>query len=500
MTLNELLFGAGKSSQSSLSVTVTLRNLFQEAAVLAGALAFLHDGLELQGEGIVGCCHMDLKPDNIFIFTEPNCPVGIWKMADFGISAIMNTIATKRKRLAGPYVASEICEQSEIIGRTSDIWPYGCIFVELIASRMTGDSHVETLQHKRSMEADGVTAAVNDYFYRKPEGLNPSIRDWLDRSEKFIVTNERNAMAICKPLLEMMLNVEPARPKARMVRHELRKATKLLEIDVNYNTGTATSNAPSTLKKQITPERNTAVIEKGFLPFREFIRSAGHMPPASRDLLNKIKSWIQEDDNGKNLLWEIPYGDDSLQAKPSIIKGMNQAATNSKVFMAYHKCGAGTGSDLTTRKMICLNNLVISLVFQLYSELEKDEDYENPRTQTKIDSMSHEPTTESTLNGIKVLGNLWVDVPGSWICVIDGFQNAESRDTTLNVQMVEYFLEVVCQGSRKFSTSSARCKTLFTTHGRSLFLVNTPNVSKIEVIDRAAIGDDRVYLFFLACF
>ncbi|TLS20383.1 uncharacterized protein PpBr36_11203 [Pyricularia pennisetigena] len=41
---------------------------------------------------------MDIKPDNILIFTSPDSPVGTWKLADFGISFVLKRKLKRDKK------------------------------------------------------------------------------------------------------------------------------------------------------------------------------------------------------------------------------------------------------------------------------------------------------------------------------------------------------------------------------------------------------------------
>jgi serine/threonine protein kinase len=80
--LQNFLSGNGKSI-----LTYDFADLVCQTRNIAGALAFLHSGLQLPGR-VVTFYLMDLKPDNILLFPAENDHVGIWKISDFGISTV----------------------------------------------------------------------------------------------------------------------------------------------------------------------------------------------------------------------------------------------------------------------------------------------------------------------------------------------------------------------------------------------------------------------------
>ena len=234
-TLYDLTFQSERKYTPPPFIKITMRNLLVESSALAGALQFLHEGLQFP-DRIAGCCHMDLKPDNIFLHYEQGCPVGRWKIADFGISAIRElkestvqnsgirdrkapqdlkmTIETAMKRGAGPYVAPEVCRGSDKIGRTSDIWSYGCILVDIIASRMMGNASAQALKSTNGLSTSKADATNQQFFFQDP-GLNPRYQAWLedlDKTNELLDVNDRDALPDCQTLLKEMLNVDPDRP------------------------------------------------------------------------------------------------------------------------------------------------------------------------------------------------------------------------------------------------------------------------------------------------
>lgn len=204
------------------------RPLLKQCRALAGALKWLHSGLDIESSSnssTVYCAHMDLKPDNILIQPDGNSIVGKWMISDFGISVVHEnkrtknsnivsvrdwyewyerhsptfTLNTQPKRNSGTYQAPEVkfSEQRQEhpvrpaagqqgVGRKNDIWSYGCIFSEVLAWALGRDGEVENF-HRERMRNRG-----DDYFFDSkflgPQGgpdqqfeVRRSVIDWLNR-------------------------------------------------------------------------------------------------------------------------------------------------------------------------------------------------------------------------------------------------------------------------------------------------------------------------------
>ncbi|CZR55968.1 uncharacterized protein PAC_05856 [Phialocephala subalpina] len=170
-------------------------DLFQEAACLAGALNFLHNGLELRGRKIA-CAHLDFKPDNILVrwtATSQSTSVGQWLIHDFGTSRIKesseepNALApgdfltrfslTKAQRTPSTYQAPEVQDNTErTTGRESDMWSFGCILCVALAFALGGPRFVTDL-------GNATFDGRNDWFYTKVDGVavvKVAISEWLN--------------------------------------------------------------------------------------------------------------------------------------------------------------------------------------------------------------------------------------------------------------------------------------------------------------------------------
>ncbi|PIG80406.1 putative 2-5A-dependent ribonuclease [Aspergillus arachidicola] len=223
---------------------VTVRDLMQEAAHLAGALAFLHQGLDSNPPGL-SCCHMDLKPGNILVFrgdARDFPKVGKWKISDFGISIMSRpertgtTVTefvdsfTQRQRLSpppGPYQSPDGAGH----GLKSDIWSLGCILTRILALGLEGADGMMHLDQLRGTDGDGASPYENDYFHRgSPPVLNPHVQSWLSGLTSGRYNYNQEFLARCQSLILSMLAIShDDRPSARNVQEELHNLVEIAQ-------------------------------------------------------------------------------------------------------------------------------------------------------------------------------------------------------------------------------------------------------------------------------
>ena len=468
----------------------TMRDLLTEAAELAGALEWLHKDIQNTGE-ILACCHMDLKPSNILIFLENGFPVGRWKIADFGISAIrtpkqengksndnqapqdtIETIVTKAKRHPGAYTAPEISDHPDKVGRNSDIWSYGCFLVDVIASKLTGEASLHSLTKERG--ATGEASHSNDYYYRDG-ALNPNVRKWIDalgkaRSEKDHL--ESAALSDCKKLLEDILVVKPHRPRAQDIRKRLINAYKTIPVS---------KGAPDSIMIELdcedeTPQPiNLSAFENSFQATEVArLSSIDHRVIADTMLLSRMKEWILAPEPSALWVNESPTTPTSdIRAVSPICSGLFHAARSEEIFVIFYLCKRETGGyAATTTRLNMLTDLTHSLIYQLQKYLNESSSPTQPVNQTSFDALGGTATLE---NAISVLSNLWSSISSRWFCIIDGFHVLEDSTDPILVARIKVLLGVLCPPSQGGAASDQNsCKTLITTSGPSRFLRKLP--------------------------
>jgi serine/threonine protein kinase len=177
---------SGVSPGSALSAMCT------QMAEIASALNWLHENIQVKRKH-VPLAHLDLKPDNILIDTNTNSIVGKWLLTDFGISAFQEkdkgghskvfsirdyvdakwTMRVDPPREFGTYQPPEVNRLEPMssgrsdqtldrhVGRSGDIWSFGCIFAEVLAFSMGGRRAVNSFKEARMSGTD----PRNDYFW-----------------------------------------------------------------------------------------------------------------------------------------------------------------------------------------------------------------------------------------------------------------------------------------------------------------------------------------------
>ena len=270
--------------------------LLEEVSNLAGALAFLHSGIEIPGRGQVSCVHMDLKPENIVVRIDRKSPAGMWMITDFGISVIkpsndehltpraastrlsaLNSVRdveasltrTVPKRKPGPFQAPEVQDTTvRSVGRKSDIWSLGCILC-LVLALGEGPEMVSRFDEERSR--DKGPQLSTDYFYKEADLLSASrtgmkwevkyhVLDWLDSLAKDCIM-QRDWVRDYVNLLKTMIVIEmDRRPDARKVHAELKAILEKAEVaegsptsDHHPSSRSASPSTPAEISRELSP-------------------------------------------------------------------------------------------------------------------------------------------------------------------------------------------------------------------------------------------------------
>jgi serine/threonine protein kinase len=229
--------------------------LLRQCWSLANALVWLHTGITIEKTlRNVFCVHMDLKPANILIKSDPDSVVGKWMISDFGISVLTEetkrqdseyvsigdyysqlTVNTRPKRREGTYQAPEVKLSENVyeqlsnltpdqkgIGRRSDIWSYGCIFSEVLAFALGRDKLVIEFQAARKRKgmdyffvekADHGHLLVPDNIPKQFEVYSP-ILTWLDGLCDKATTHQRWVDCYVETIKKILIVDTAIRPDA----------------------------------------------------------------------------------------------------------------------------------------------------------------------------------------------------------------------------------------------------------------------------------------------
>jgi len=195
---------------------------------LSSALCAVHE-FDAEYLKAIGC-HHDLKPSNILIDGLK------FILADFGLSRFKETSQTSDtifKCGRGDFIAPE-CEDlsgssgRKIIRRSSDVWSFGCIILELLTYMLQGADGVKDFRKRRAFTVGNTTFYR---FHHGPGNQNKVVVEWMADFEKSCNV----ALRLLVHLTQQMLSLTPEnRPKMKEVEVKLRfVATRVIVQPIN---------------------------------------------------------------------------------------------------------------------------------------------------------------------------------------------------------------------------------------------------------------------------
>ncbi|KAK0511849.1 hypothetical protein JMJ35_005699 [Cladonia borealis] len=181
----------------------TDNEVFQALYELASAIEAVHNYFSKAFNVRKIGCHYDLKPDNILY--RP----GKLILSDFGLSRLRNEDEGSKslyRNGGAEYWAPECHSVDEYfkklhIGRSSDMWSFGCILSEMLTYLQEGSTGVKIFSSKRKVTLAG-------YFTCKlfHEGAKPSeaVTQWLSRLTSWptITNSQKSLMVVIHDLLQ----------------------------------------------------------------------------------------------------------------------------------------------------------------------------------------------------------------------------------------------------------------------------------------------------------
>lgn len=128
--------------------------------------------------------HLDIKPANILYFSQETAshPLGVLKIADFGLTRFHSQSSRTRKSRGSAYRCSQQYRSPEhdigyIISRKVDIWALGCIFSELFTWMLLEHKARERFREARMQDAlfsgdwdyieNGFENDIEDNFFQR---------------------------------------------------------------------------------------------------------------------------------------------------------------------------------------------------------------------------------------------------------------------------------------------------------------------------------------------
>lgn len=201
-----------------------MSDLLTQARDLAKALAWLHDGA-----GSHFFAHMDLKPANILVCSpkDPEHPVGVWKLSDFGLSRIGPSQFTSdqdrvflagyaadlgddsfHQHFRGSYSAPRETgfDANGDLSRGADIWSFGCILTELLAFTVGRAYEVDRFRRARVELYEDRSDIFYITYANQPPALKTCVANYLRAHNK----NWKSSLCtLIHDMLQVKANLRP---------------------------------------------------------------------------------------------------------------------------------------------------------------------------------------------------------------------------------------------------------------------------------------------------
>lgn len=182
-------------------------------ANLSSALHTVHNfTAEVMNLHLAGC-HHDLAPRNILVHGQA------FLLADFGLSRFKDAAQasdTSFKQTRSFYIAPECQDlegnlQESRIGRSSDVWSFGCILMNILTYMKYGKAGVEKFQLDRRYETPEF---IWYRFHEGPKKESAQVKVWLEKLGVTAQTHEEHLLV----LIQNMLAIRPSqRPKSENI-------------------------------------------------------------------------------------------------------------------------------------------------------------------------------------------------------------------------------------------------------------------------------------------
>ena len=181
----------------------TDNEVFQALYELASAIEAVHNYFSNTFNVRKIGCHYDLKPDNILY--RP----GKLILSDFGLSRLSDEDQGSKslyRNGGAEYWAPECHSVDEDfkklpVGRSSDMWSFGCILSEMLTYLQEGSTGVENFSSKREVILGGYLECKLFHEGAKPSG---AVTQWLSRlcSWPTITNSQKSLLVVVNDLLQ----------------------------------------------------------------------------------------------------------------------------------------------------------------------------------------------------------------------------------------------------------------------------------------------------------
>ena len=188
-------------------------------AQLSSALEHVHEVVDPKVDLHLIGYHHDLRPRNILVSGDTLL------LADFGISQFRRASEDSKtdfKMGKDHYLAPE-CEKLDDefkkskIGRSSDIWSFGCIIMEVLIYMTWGPQGVKKFREKRRFQIQN----YQFHHFHCDSKPNPAVEKYLSELSNMASNSRKFLISLIKAMLSLS---EKDRPKIRTVTTNLRLA------------------------------------------------------------------------------------------------------------------------------------------------------------------------------------------------------------------------------------------------------------------------------------
>lgn len=158
-------------SPSHWPIMASEESIVMALSGLASALVTMHE-FTTENIHMIGC-HRDLKPANILVDDKR------FLLADFGLSRIIysqESSSSTAPNIVGDFIAPEHEDRDftrNPIGRSSDIWAFGCMTLMLLVFMQKGKRGLDELERKRRVEGPNYA----HHYFHDYDRLNPGLKD-----------------------------------------------------------------------------------------------------------------------------------------------------------------------------------------------------------------------------------------------------------------------------------------------------------------------------------
>jgi ankyrin repeat protein len=245
MDLEDYLLGGYQSMKFDASL---LASLLKESGELAGALKFLHGGLQAKCEWPKlpqqALCHADFRPRNILVFKKDDSSTGTWGITDFGVSQQYNSSLSRDIYESGlfstrnsvpPPRGGMYQAPDPHASQKSDIWSFGCILTQIFGLGLAHAHHfLPRALEERPLERKLTWKPFNVRFCGEGlPALNPEVEKWIEELPDLYCGSFHNLfLTEMKSLLSSMLQINSeSRPSATKVRRHLHSLYRMATGD-----------------------------------------------------------------------------------------------------------------------------------------------------------------------------------------------------------------------------------------------------------------------------